>query len=83
MKPELRLCWDWIEIMAANICIDCMKGHHEISGHDDCECSCHNNPLCIFCGRAMKNDTEQLHIECIEPYNDSVAFGSYPWEKNL
>jgi hypothetical protein len=27
----------------ALVCIDCMNGQHEVSGHPDCTCACHGN----------------------------------------
>ena len=30
-------------IPASIVCIDCMNGQHEVSGHPDCTCACHGN----------------------------------------
>ena len=27
----------------ALVCIDCINGQHEVSGHPDCTCVCHGN----------------------------------------
>ena len=74
------------------ICVDCIKGHHEILGHRDCLCVCHNNPQCVFCGEILLGTDvkDGLHSICVEPMNDAIElsaieraqepFGRYPWE---
>lgn len=78
----------------ANICSDCTHGNHEIAGHILCECSCHGNPVCDFCGACLIEDGEIavcVHSVCQEPMNDSIELsaqarseepnGRYPWER--
>lgn len=77
----------------ANICQDCIHGNHEVPGHILCECACHMNPVCDFCGSCLIEDNEiknGLHFACVELMNDSIEIslaaraeepnGRYPWE---
>ena len=79
--------------MSANICQDCIHGNHEIAGHILCECACHMNPACSYCGSCLIEDCEikcGVHAICQEPFNESIALsaearadepnGRYPWE---
>jgi len=59
------------QILQTVICDDCMKGHHEIIGHDTCECVCHNNPQCFVCGHNLLTDGDKRagsHISCLNEF---------------
>lgn len=74
----------------ANICSDCIHGNHEVPGHILCECFCHMNPVCDFCGGVLIFGELGVHDACQEPLNDSIELsmleranepnGRYPWE---
>jgi hypothetical protein len=78
--------------MNMNICKDCMNGHHEIIGHNDCDCICHMNPKCDYCGLVLTDELSiaaMLHNECVDSFEESQLpeyhqnepFGRYPWEQ--
>ncbi len=61
------------QILKTVICNDCMNGQHEVIGHSDCECVCHNNPQCFVCGHNLLIDIEikeSAHMECLMQFND-------------
>ena len=74
-----------------NICQDCMNGNHEMIGHPDCDCYCHNNPQCFVCGSSLVLIDDRhagYHTDCWDEYvqqeeNRTVnePFGRYPWER--
>ena len=60
------------QIMQTVICDDCMHGHHDVAGHKDCECICHNNPQCFVCGHnlATLDDIKAgSHAECLRVHD--------------
>ena len=61
------------EIMKTVICDDCMHGHHQVIGHDDCECVCHGNPQCWICGHNLIDDGDRIvghHEVCMSMIKD-------------
>ena len=65
-------------ILKTIICDDCMHGRHEVLGHSDCDCICHNNPTCFICGHVLldsKVDSHEMdsHISCLNNYNDQKS----------
>lgn len=62
------------------ICSDCMNGHHEIMGHKDCECSCHGNPICFYCGKPSIVDHKECEDFFYEMQLDN-ADHRYDWER--
>jgi hypothetical protein len=63
-------------VMETNICQDCMHGAHEIIGHPECECSCHNNPECWICGKVLlgiDDIKDGSHLNCLQDYNDAES----------
>ena len=61
-------------ILKTVICDDCMHGRHEVLGHNDCECACHNNPTCFICGNNLGVGIfEDAHDSCLIDYNNQKS----------
>ncbi len=65
-----------MKVLTTEICNDCMHGHHEVLGHETCECICHNNPQCFVCGHNLLTDGDKRadsHISCLNSFNDAKS----------